>query len=61
MHPPFDIGWWARFLEVNLAIAKANFHTLLIMVKKSNFFQTGVKFPKSSPIYLTSKANKTIA
>ena len=31
------------------------------MVKKSIFFQTGVKFPKSSPIYLTSKANKTFA
>ena len=41
MRPPFDIGWWARFLEVNLAIAKANFHTLLIITfiatKKCNY------------------------
>ena len=30
--------------------------------KKSQiFFQRGVKFPKTSPIYLTSKANKTFA
>lgn len=26
-----------------------------------DFFQKGVKFSKTSPIYLTSKANKTIA
>ena len=30
-------------------------------MKSQIFFQRGVKFPKSSPIYLTSKANKTFA
>ena len=30
-------------------------------MKSQIFFQKGVKFPKSSPIYLTSKANKTFA
>lgn len=32
MRPSSDIGGWgSRFSEVNLAIAKANFHTLLII------------------------------
>ena len=30
-------------------------------MKSQIFFQRGVKFPKSSPIYLSSKANKTFA
>ena len=35
-HHPISEGG-ARFLEVNLAIAKANFHTLL-KIEKSNIF-----------------------
>jgi len=53
-----------KFAKVTsaLGIDRPEF-TLAIEENKNllDFFQKGVKFPQTSPIYLTSKANKTIA
>ncbi|WP_418879105.1 hypothetical protein [Waltera sp.] len=53
-----------KFAKVTsaLGIDRPEFTLAIEENKKSqHFLQKGVKFPKTSPIYLTSKANKTFA
>lgn len=50
-----------KFEQIMMYMSKNIVFSKNAGMKSQIFFQRGVKFPKSSPIYLSSKANKTFA